>query len=173
MAFFCFAFLSQVFLLLGNYKALFWWEKISTKIPRIVKINYSVKGSTGGQWNKILIEVFVLIFWWLFFPLSGIWCGNHPFLLNFQCSDAGVSGPPSHPENHVGHITNNLLSLPVPAWLSPLINHFYPYLNFNTTDHEYECFLIDYGLLWMECNTLDLPAAKPFFTYTHSRLDHP
>ena len=33
-----------------------WWNNI-----------YSVKGSTGGQLNKILIEVFVLIFWWLFF----------------------------------------------------------------------------------------------------------
>ena len=82
-----------------------------------------------------------------FFPLSGFWCGNHSFLLNFQCSHAGVDGLPFHPENHVGHITNYSLSLPVPAWLSPLLNHFHPYLNFNTTDLEYECCRIDYGLL--------------------------
>ena len=40
VAFFCFAFLSLFlfFLLPRNYKALFWWEKICTKIPRIVKL---------------------------------------------------------------------------------------------------------------------------------------
>ena len=45
-----------------------------------------------------------------FFPLLGIWCGNHSFLLNFQCNLAGVNGPPSHPENHVGHISPGLLT---------------------------------------------------------------
>ena len=163
MAFFCFAFLLPFFLLLGNYKALFWWEKICTKIPRIVKL-FS-KGKYRWEVEQDSYWSFCVNLLMAFFPLWGIWCRNRSFLLNFQCSHAGVNGPLSHSENHVGHITNNPLSLPVPAWLSPLINHFYPY--------EYECFLIDYGSLWMECNTLDLPTAKPFFTYTHSRLDHP
>lgn len=160
MAFFCFAFLSPFHLLLGNYKALFWWKKIGTKIPRTVKLfskrKYRWEVEQDSYWS------FCVNLLMAFFPLSGFWCGNHSFLLNFQCSHAGVDGLPFHPENHVGHITNYSLSLPVPAWLSPLLNHFHPYLNFNTTDLEYECCRIDYGLLWMECNTLDLPTAKPF-----------
>ena len=54
----------------------------------------------------------------------------------FQQSNAEANGPPSHPKSH-GSNYQPLLSQAVPAWLSPLINNFCPYLN--TTEHEYEC----------------------------------